>query len=72
MSKNSQTYEEKEWVSITEIMEKYSISRATAIRWAKNDSAVSVLQDGSLLRVNREEFDAMINKKITRGEGTRI
>lgn len=53
------------YVSVSELMEKYSVSRATIIRWVRNNGdTVRYFKENSLLRVHFGDFENMIERKV--------
>ena len=52
------------YTTVNVLMEKYSLSRPTIIKWAKEDGQVRYFQKGSFLRIHQQDFDEMIERKV--------
>lgn len=56
--------EKDRYVTISALMEKYSMGRATMIRWVRENEGVRYFKEGTVLRVHLGDFEEMINKKV--------
>lgn len=64
MSKNENDFD-AEYVSVSDLMKMYRVSRATVIRWIKNeDSKVRYFKDTNYIRVNLKDFKDMIDRRV--------
>lgn len=52
------------FVNVSYLMQEYTISRATVLRWIKADPEIRYFQDGSFLRIHLGDFEKLIEKKI--------
>lgn len=65
MSKNKESMFETEYVSVSDVMKIYKLSRPTVIRWIKNkDSNVRYFQDSTYIRVNLQDFRDLVELKV--------
>lgn len=55
----------KKFTTVTDLMEAYSLSRATILRWIKSEDAhIRYFQDEKFLRVNLQDFEDYINRRV--------
>lgn len=55
----------KRYITVTDLMEMYSLSRVTVLKWVKDEDAnIRYFQDGRFLRVNLEDFENYVSKKV--------
>ncbi|WP_454039682.1 helix-turn-helix domain-containing protein [Corynebacterium afermentans] len=49
-----------EWATVGELCEIYNVSRSTVHRWIKGTDTVRYFLKANTFRVNREDFDALV------------
>jgi len=62
--KDSLDQVETQYVTVSHLMKMYSMGRATVIRWVKDNDEVRYFQDEKFLRVNLQDFENLIEKKV--------
>lgn len=60
-NKNTET---EKFVTIAMLMDKYSASRSTVIKWVKEDPQIRYFKDDKMIRVHLQDFEDMISRKI--------
>lgn len=62
---NENIESKKKFTTVTDLMETYSLSRATILRWIKSEDAhIRYFQDEKFLRVHLQDFEDYINRRI--------
>lgn len=57
-------HEKATYTTVKFLTEKYCLSRTTVIKWAKEDPQVRYFQEGKFLRIHRQDFEDMIERKV--------
>lgn len=58
------------WATVTELSETYNISVSTVRRWIRRYDTVRYISESNMIRIHREDFNALVNSFVRTGESS--